>query len=66
MEEKLNKIIEMLEDLTIKIDYLEVDIEELKNGESIETKQKKLSISNLSLAISRLRASQLGLQDEES
>lgn len=55
MEEKLDKIIELLEDLSIKIDLMEITLDEIKNGEDEIKSKQKLSILDYSLKVSELR-----------
>lgn len=55
MEEKLDKIIQYLEDLTIKIDAIEIEIYEIKNGEDEFSIKSKSDIQKYSLELSKIR-----------
>jgi hypothetical protein len=66
MEEKLNKIIEMLENIDFRLQVIEVEIEELKNGETEITAKQKVAIAKHSQEVSELRKKQLLIQDDKA
>lgn len=65
MEEKLNKIYELLEDMNFRLQTIEIDIEEIKNGETEITAQQKIAISKHSQQVSELRMKQLLTRGDE-
>jgi len=52
----------MLENITIKLEFLEIEIDEIKNGETEISASQKLNLSQYSLKLTEIRLEALKLR----